>query len=424
MMMTQSLTSPLGVPMIFCIILIFLAELYLLILAYRMKRSAGTLFLRTALFISLCLVLCVGLDILWKPQLTRISWIEYLRGRSLMFFAAAALIHLGLVIAYTVDVYIYSRNHVLDTALKEAFDLLPVGVCFGTAEGQVRMANMKMNEASVRLLGQHLVNLNRFWEALAGLGEENQDRIIVREENSTLQFVRSLIHVEGQEYQQLILTDVSDQYRIRDELREKNRHLREYQSRMKKYQQLSAEMIRSEEILNARRTVHDQVGHVLLTAGYYFSHPENVDKRALLEMLRQTNLFLLREAQEDDMGSDPLGEGIRRAEAIGVKVVIHGQVPLTQRVRELTGYAIRECAANTVKHGDGDELTVSITPGKEEMEICFRNNGRTFEGAVRETGGLLSLRKMTEELSGQMRVQAAPVFEVSILLPSETAAIE
>ena len=230
--------------------------------------------------------------------------------------------------------------------------------------------------------------------------------------------------MEGQDYQQLILTDVSDQYRIRDELREKNRHLREYQSRMKKYQQLSAEMIRSEEILNARRTVHDQVGHVLLTAGYYFSHPENVDKRALLEMLRQTNLFLLREAQEDDMGSDPLGEGIRRAEAIGVKVVIHGQVPLTQRVRELTGYAIRECAANTVKHGDGDELTVSITPGKEEMEICFRNNGRTFEGAVRETGGLLSLRKMTEELSGQMRVQAAPVFEVIILLPSETAAIE
>ena len=74
MMMTQSLTSPLGAPMIFCIILIFLAELYLLILAYRMKRSAGTLFLRTALFISLCLVLCVGLDILWKPQLTRISW--------------------------------------------------------------------------------------------------------------------------------------------------------------------------------------------------------------------------------------------------------------------------------------------------------------------------------------------------------------
>ena len=337
------------------------------------------------------------------------------------------LVYEGWMLLYLTAAFLNSRQylhtHLTGTAIKETIDLLPAGILVSLPDGTVQMSNMQMNDLCEELTGKPLENTPSFWDAIGQKGKVREDSILIRseEDDDVMMFTRSRIRIDKAEYDQILATDVTERYRAIEEVREKNEQLREYQNRMKNYQQMSAQFIRSEEILNARRIVHDQVGHALLTARYYLEHPENVDPAALLEMLRQTNAFLLREAQEDDNAVyDPVLEAARMAETIGVSVSVRGAYPPGKRLRALIGYAIRECAANTVKHGKGDRLFVNVEMQTDQrIRIRLENNGNSPDGPVRETGGLLQLRRMAENMSGEMKIETEPTFAVVLAVPRQ-----
>ena len=233
-------------------------------------------------------------------------------------------------------------------------------------------------------------------------------------------FAKNEITVDGKAYDQIISSDVTGLYRITAELSDKNDRLRDIQIRMKAYQAQAADMVISQEILNARRIVHDDVGHALLAARYYFEHPESGNEPVLLSMMNQTNTMLLREAEQpDDMEHDRYLDALKMANAIGVTVEQSGKGPKGGSARDILGQTIGECAANTAKHAGGDRLIVTVKEREGGFSFTVTNNGTPPKEPIIETGGLLSLRHVIEKAGGSMTVDCVPSFRLVIWVPTE-----
>ena len=73
----------------------------------------------------------------------------------------------------------FSRQNVTPDTIKEAVDLLPVGICFSDGRGEALLANIRMNDACFALTGRPLGNAARFWEAVARSGQAQSGQYLV-----------------------------------------------------------------------------------------------------------------------------------------------------------------------------------------------------------------------------------------------------
>ena len=144
-----------------------------------------------------------------------------------------------------------------------------------------------------------------------------------------------------------------------------------------------------------------------------------------LGTLKLTNMHLLKEYEEDDTEADSLTEAIEMAKAISVRVKINGMIPEAGELRDILASAVNECSTNTKKHADGDTLTVTaeekddtviftLTGNGEPPEKNTVNSDTAPEEAVRENGGLASLRTLVENAGGTMEINAEETFTVII----------
>lgn len=307
------------------------------------------------------------------------------------------------------NIFRYRRRHVTQDSLKQAMDLLPVGIAFGSPDGTVVFRNLVMDRISAALTGKLLTDWKAFRTSAGG------DR--VRAEGRVWQF-RSLPAPDST-LTQLMAEDITEQAGILEELQEKNRKLKDIRLRLEIYNRQAERIIIAQELLTARMTVHDELGHILLESRHYLSDPEAFSDTLLLQALKNANTYLLREYEQDDTVRDPLADAIDMAETIGVEVTLSGRIPREEPCRDLLSAAIQECAANAVKHAGGTAMSVQIHPEETGIHFSVQNNGRPPAGPVREAGGLLSLRALTESKGGRMEIESEPSFCLHIFLPKE-----
>ena len=218
--------------------------------------------------------------------------------------------------------------------------------------------------------------------------------------------------------------DVTERYRIIDELEEKNDHLLDIRRRMKAVSDLSGDMFVAQEEADARAALHNQLGQVLLMGRHYILHPDVTDPDVVYAATKQMNQFLLGESEEPYQGEeDAVTSAITMSNSIGVRVEIKdtahpdsayakGTVAsLEERIKVILAQAITECAANTVKHAEGDTVTVTID---QEKTIRITNNGKPPKGEIAVSGGLLSLRRRILEAGGTMELESAPAFLLTL----------
>ncbi len=104
-----------------------------------------------------------------------------------------------------------------------------------------------------------------------------------------------------------------------------------------------------------------------------------------------------------------------------MRVTLGGIPPAEESTRLILAAAVRECAANAVKHAEGDCLEVESRRTGAGFRFTLQSNGKPPAEPVRETGGLKSLRTLAERQGGRMRVDSAPVFCLTIDLPPAEA---
>lgn len=314
----------------------------------------------------------------------------------------------------------YRRNTVTSGAIRQSIDLLPEGLCVSAADGTVLLVNLKMDALCRALTGDLLSDARRFWAYLEENGEEQEGkRLVLTPQGDVWLFARDGLTIDGMEYERMSAVDVTERYRITEELRQKNAHLQEIRRRMKEAADLSAEMFVKQEEATARTALHNELGQVLLLGRYYIEHPETTDASMVALMTKQMNGFLLGESRAPESETeDDLGLAVDLAGSIGVTVEFQGEAPKEPPARSLLAAAIRECAVNCVKHAEGDRLFVRISESGEGVRITITNNGRPPKEPIAESGGLLSLRRSVEAAGGRMIVESLPVFCLSLSLPS------
>ena len=302
----------------------------------------------------------------------------------------------------------YRDSHLTPDSLKETMDLLPVGVAFAEADGTVVFRNLVMDQLSLSLTGALLTDLPRF---RAAAGEEP---LALNGRVWQLDFhdfkVKPLT--------QLTATDITEQAAILAGLEANNKKLKDIRLRLEIYNRQADRIIIAQELLTARMTVHDELGHILLESRHYLNDPAALDAALLLKSLKNTNTYLLREYEQDDTARDALADAIDMAETIGVEVTIAGGIPQEEPGRGLLAAAIQECAANAVKHAGGSALTVRIRKEENGTRFSLESDGRPPSGPIQEAGGLLSLRALTESKGGRMVIESAPAFRLVIFLPA------
>ena len=190
------------------------------------------------------------------------------------------------------------------------------------------------------------------------------------------------------------------------------------QARMKDFGSRTSSLAMEEELLRARISVHDEMGHLLLSGKHYLDRPDTVDRDKLLQLERYTHLLLMHEGElPEDTERDAVDDALTAARAMGVNVSVSGDVPDDGLQRRLIGQAIRECAANTVKHACGDSLRVALTPDGEGLRAVVTGSGTPPGEPIKESGGLLNLRRSVEAAGGTMDVDIAPQFTLTVVLP-------
>lgn len=308
----------------------------------------------------------------------------------------------------------YRTDNVTPDSIQQAIDALPDGISISSKDGIVRLSNLKINTLSRALTGKVLTNAELFWDTVIKNGKEQGGSYLVDfQDNEVWLFTKEDINIDGTDYDQITSMNVTERYKIIRELEEKHGHLQDIRRRMKEVSDLSGDMFIAQEEADARAALHNQLGQVLLMGRYFINHQDITDPKMVYAATRQMNQFLLGEAKEPYQGEeDSIIQAVSMAGSIGIKVVMNGHAPENNDVRKILSKAITECAANTIKHAEGNTITVNMSADNGRTLISITNNGKPPKGEITESGGLLSLRRDVENLGGSVQIESEPEFNL------------
>ena len=305
-----------------------------------------------------------------------------------------------------------SRRQLSPVSIKESCDHLPSALCFAWENGLPCLKNLKMDELSHLLTGEALLNANVFWKAI-----ESQP-IVTLENGQTWSFERVQMEMAGKSIYQITGTNITEEARLQREVEKDNLRLKGMNRRLRQYGQDVQEATREKEILRAKTRVHDQIGRALLQTRQFLSGAQG-DAESVCAAWRQ-NVRLLLGKYAEEAREDSFEQLARAAQAIGVAIARVGAFPEdgTENAH-LAETAAHECLTNLVRHAHGTRLEISSEATKIGWKIRYINDGDAPTGPIVEGSGLSSLRAQVEAAGGEMVVEHAPRFALTLILPME-----
>lgn len=420
-LLTQAVYHP-CVSVLYFALLVGLAALFLELYLCRAeglstpRRMVLLVFLAAGLFEEICI------EVVFYQVRFGVSF-SGMAGTRMQGMPAALWVALALVvcvgsIAGGVMLWKWHNAHLGPSAINEALDRSPQGVCFGDERGVPILLNMAMDDAARTLVGHGVRDVNAFWTDVRSRSAEDMGEdaaLVVTETDGALLFRSLWVSAETGRYRQVIADDVTEVYRLTEELRVRNGQLAALQGRLRAYGETVRDVVRSQEVLAAKALVHDELGHALLTTERYCTqeHASELSGEEVVTLWRRT-LALLSSASDAQAreGAEALLELTHAAETLGLAVRMDGCPPDDGTALELAIRALRESILNAVKHAGATQLTMTFTP--DGFTVC--NDGRPPDAPIRETGGLRSLRQAAEAVGAEMHVSAAPAFKLEILL--------
>ena len=417
-----------GILMLLAAMLLVLGQFGILLRAVQKPRQPHLILLAAlhlAAGFTLLFLLLYGIDeadhSVFDPAPLRQDFSRVLTAVPAAVYAGAECISAGSLCLQSRSIRRYRAQHLTPDAVKEALDHLPVAVCISDLQGNVFLSNLRMNDLTKELTARHLFDAQSLWAQITEQGTPWKDGWLLHGDDSRVYlFTKKPLTVQeaGTErpFSCITASDMTEVYRITEDLAAKNKHLKEVQYHMKAVSAYERSLIAAREGIKARTAVHNQLGSVLLCGKHYLDHPERVKVDELMQLLDYSCFFQLAEAEQEKT-EHAVNEAIRFAKRIGVNVEIAETLPEQPRFRNLVAQAIEQCAANTVRHAGGDCLHVTLRETDTHCTAQFRNNGDPPVQPVTETGGLLYLRQAAEAIGGTMTVRSEPAFLLTVSVP-------
>ncbi|MBR1845731.1 MAG: hypothetical protein IJ792_03945 [Oscillospiraceae bacterium] len=319
----------------------------------------------------------------------------------------------------------WRRTHITPRSVRQSMDHLPAGLCYSWPGGLPKLTNDRMDALCRTITGMPLGDADAFWSALReGLVQTDltsiqtgENPIVRLPDGGVYSFRRTKLALEGQPVYELLAVDVTEEYAVSLELREKQKRADQVNRRLRGLNQTITAMTVEKETLTAKTQLHDELGTLLLTAKRYLCAPDSVDRNDLLNQWQRVNGMLQNEGPNDLQ--EAYIDVVRSAYLLGVEVEIYGVLPEVGAPRDLTALAMSACLTNTHRHAGGTRLFVRCEHREGAYHISIQNNGRLPEAPITEGGGLGDLRRRVERFGGTMRVESRPRFDLTMTIPEE-----
>ena len=320
----------------------------------------------------------------------------------------------------------YEGRTITPQSVKEATDLLPSGICFWLPGGLILMKNPAAEDFCRQTIGQALLNGQVFADTLfAGTLAEGCRReqvsgstLILLPDGSVWALSQWDVLWDGRTASMLQIDDITPVWQRTEELRRINERLLELNDDLLRVNRGIVDITARQETLAARVKIHDDLGSSLLAIRRFLAEGGSDETLAdIRERLSRSLLFLHDRPAEPAANDYELLE--KTAADLGVTIETNGSLPPDMPQRSILTTALHECLTNTIRHAGGTVLRMHIRENADGWQAVFTNNGRQPEGPLSETGGLASLRTLTENAGGTMTVETRPVLAITITLPKE-----
>lgn len=333
------------------------------------------------------------------------------------------------------------KSSITRFSVKESIDRLPMGICFSRTDGMILISNRSMNAVCQQISGGELQDAERFWEMLYGndplQGAERlsmKGELLLKFPDGTVRsFHRDTIIIDGTPIVQLTVTDITELYLLTEKLQSQNEALDELNSRLRRYGENVAELVRKQEWLDTKVRIHGEFGQALLAARRFLAQPNSertdYDFKELLSQWSK-NIAVLRQGAVWDEEDHSLEELYEAARSIGITIKLDGNFPdsqislagifpVSQNVRSLFVAAAAEALTNAVKHASATEFFIRIEETEQEYIAEFTNDGKRPSGTITEGGGLSNLRRQVERAGGTMETRFEPEFSLFLKVPKK-----
>lgn len=305
-------------------------------------------------------------------------------------------------------------------SIKEAFDHLPAGVCFFMKNGNPILCNIRMRKLVFELTGRDLQNLSEIRDALdePGHGITHDGAEYIFPDGSAWFFSgKKISDSEGQEYVQIIASDVTELHARRQRLNHENALLAGIQKSLRLLSENVAAETREKEILSMKMRVHDDMGSSIVEAHQILRQRKPMSDADDVVATWERAINLLRKTNEEKPEQDDLGQLMELSRSMGLEVIVNGEMPDQDDKSYLIITAIRECVTNAVSYAEANHLYVDIKTDKDCIMASITNDGIIPENGVTEGGGLSMLRRRIEYAGGSMQIESSPVFKLIVKLP-------
>ena len=313
------------------------------------------------------------------------------------------------------------KNTISKMSIKEAFDDLPCGICFYEASGVTRLVNSKMNDLSIRITEECLLNGKKFISILkeenirSSLSHQDEEEYIISLDDQVYSFKRREHPLSDKSLYEIIAIDITRKHQLSIKLNKKNKKLSSFNKRMRQYGETIEELTTEKETLSAKMNIHDKLGNLLILSRQSLDKDMTEEEKEVL-LSTWKNTLIAFESMKESESNDTYDELFKAAKDIGIRIIFNGKRPESRKGKKIAVKAIIECMTNTIKHAKGKEVYVSFKEMNRFIEIQITNNGEQPKEEIKEGGGLSSLRLLIEREGGSMKVISFPRFEMNITI--------
>ncbi len=353
---------------------------------------------------------------------------EMLTGRWFAcLYIAAYLFWLARSVVIGLSRYREIRTNLSALSVKNAVDSLHTGVMFCERGGFTVLCNVRMQWLMSVLTGGARRNGALFLRMLAS-GEvmpgcsitwfEGENACHLPDGSVWLISITDLT-IKRKKYFQLAATEITERWRLTAQLQARNGELTRRQSELTQTLMNLQTISRERETQRARMRAHDILGG-RLTLLLRAVRGEPKPDYGLLRTLTAGLVEELKAAESAHSPRDDMEIFRQTFEAIGVKILLDGELPDDAQVGKLLVDIAKEAVTNAVRHGLATEVSIELSAGEGRRRMRITDNGKPPAAAITEGGGLSGMRNRLHAFGGALRVTTRPGFALDVDLPETT----
>jgi hypothetical protein len=306
--------------------------------------------------------------------------------------------------------------------IRKSIDNYPGGLLFSYSNGRPILVNAKMNFLVYSLTGSTVIDADKTWEDLSGSEKRitipwlfdrylkdtvSDNKYFDLSDGSIWRFRRQNLTSNDPGIIQTEATDITELYKLSQELYLNNQRLSSLQKRQKELLADIVDINKKKELLSTKMRIHDELGRCIIATKKSIN--EDTIERDLSELSdiwdNAIRNFTYIADEKDKPEISPEKELMSVAEMIGCNIIFSGIKVTEKKTLLVVCAAIREALTNAVRHAGADKLYVSSQKQGNFVHTEITSNGREGFYSIKEGDGLINLRRRVEEEGAVLNIK-------------------